>query len=102
LTNAVKFTDRGEVRVEGRATDTHLELAVRDTGIGIAHTDLPRLFQPFYQLDSGLARRHEGSGLGLSICRKLLDKMGGSIRVTSAPGVGSRFEVSLPLGGVSV
>lgn len=99
LTNAVKFTERGEVVVEGSANGSQLELAVRDTGIGIADADVPRLFQPFYQLDSGLARRHEGSGLGLSICKKLLDIMGGAIRVTSAPGVGSRFAFTLPLGG---
>lgn len=99
LTNAVKFTERGEIVVEAHTLDAHLNLAVRDTGIGIAEEDLPKLFRPFYQLDSGLARRHEGSGLGLSICKKLIDMMGGSIRVTSAPGVGSRFAISLPLQG---
>lgn len=99
LTNAVKFTERGEIVLEAEMRNAQLQLAVRDTGIGIAAEDLPKLFRPFYQLDSGLARRHEGSGLGLSICKKLVDLMGGSIRVTSAPGVGTRFAISLPLEG---
>ena len=58
--------------------------------------DLPRLFQPFMQLDTGLSRQHEGTGLGLTLVKQLTDLHGGSIEIDSQPGVGSRFSVSLP------
>jgi signal transduction histidine kinase len=95
VSNAVKFTERGEVEVAVVSTKEAVEVAVRDTGIGIVASEIPRLFQPFYQIDTGLSRRHEGTGLGLSICRKLVELMGGSIEVSSAPGVGSVFKFSL-------
>ncbi len=107
LSNAVKFTERGRVTLfldtvpdfvgAGRAVPTPaVRVMVRDTGIGIAERDLAVLFEPFQQLDSGLARQHEGTGLGLSISRRLCELMGGEIRVTSEPGVGSTFTVILP------
>jgi signal transduction histidine kinase len=71
-------------------------IEVADTGIGIKESDLPELFQPFRQVDAGTTRKHEGSGLGLSICRKLLDLLGGSIMVKSQWGRGSCFTVCLP------
>ena len=71
-------------------------LTVRDTGIGISEQDLPRLFRQFEQLDSGPARRYGGSGLGLSLTKKLVDLLGGSIAVDSQLGKGTVFTVDLP------
>ena len=107
LSNAVKFTpDGGSVRVTAREVsaaevpdakfDRYLEIAVRDTGIGIAREDLPKLFQPFTQIDSSLARRHEGTGLGLSLVKRLVHLHGGAVAVTSRLGEGSTFRVWLP------
>jgi len=96
LNNAVKFTENGHVLLSCRPEDDHYVFAVSDTGIGIRSEDLPNLFRPFYQIDSGLSRKHEGSGLGLSICQKLLDIMGGTIHVESQWGRGSTFSVRFP------
>jgi PAS domain S-box-containing protein len=100
LTNAVKFTPEGgriglQAAVDER--DASLRVVVWDTGIGIAEADLPRLFQPFVQLDSRLAREHAGTGLGLALVRRLLALHGGEVRVESQLGKGSRFIVRLPL-----
>jgi len=98
LSNAVKFTDHGTVTlVAEMIADDVLRLQVRDTGIGIKAEYLTELFQPFRQVDSGLARLHEGTGLGLAICRRLASLMGGSITVDSQWGDGSVFTVTLPL-----
>lgn len=102
LSNAVKFTEEGgEVGVEAMLDDSakppQLRVAVRDTGIGIAPEQMGRLFQAFQQLDSGSARRYEGTGLGLALTRKLVELQGGRIGVDSAPGQGSRFTVWLPV-----
>ncbi len=97
LNNAIKFTDEGEVRAELHVVGDHVRLQVVDTGIGIGESELPTLFQPFHQLDSGLARQHEGTGLGLAICRRLANLLHGEITVTSRRGHGSVFTLSLPL-----
>jgi signal transduction histidine kinase len=97
LSNAVKFSEKGAIDLECRVVDKQLEVRVRDAGIGIKTEDMGKLFNTFQQLDTGLTRSHEGSGLGLSICRKLLDMMGGLISVTSEWGVGSTFAFTLPL-----
>jgi signal transduction histidine kinase len=94
--NAVKFTDRGEVRVDVTPERGGIRFAVRDTGVGIAPADLNRLFQPFTQLDTGLTRRYGGTGLGLYISRGLAELLGGRIEVDSAPGQGSTFALVLP------
>lgn len=97
LTNAVKFTQRGEVRLSAWGDAQGLHLAVQDTGPGMAQPLLARLFEPFEQGDGGSSRRVGGTGLGLSISKRLAQLMGGHIAVRSAEGVGSRFEVVLPL-----
>lgn len=103
LNNAVKFTEKGHVSLSCRTAEGHYLLSFSDTGMGMKPEDIPNLFQPFRQIDSGLTRKHEGTGLGLSICKKIIDMMGGSIRVESEWGTGSVFTVSLPekSGGVS-
>ncbi len=99
LSNAVKFTrDGGLVIIEARRTHSDLlEFSVIDNGIGIAEKDLQRLFAPFGQLDSSLARKYEGTGLGLSMVKRLAELHGGTVSVSSFPGAGSRFTVRLPL-----
>lgn len=97
LNNAVKFSEEGHVRVECGVDGNELLTRVSDTGIGIKPEDLGKLFNPFQQVDVGLTRNHEGSGLGLSICKKLLEMMDGSISVKSEWGVGSTFTFRLPL-----
>ncbi len=99
LGNAVKFTLHGEVvlRVEPGATPEALRLRVSDSGIGLDAAAQQRIFEPFAQADSGTTRRFGGSGLGLTICRKLVQAMGGRITVESRPGEGSTFTVELAL-----
>ncbi len=110
LSNAVKFTDRGEVvmavepvaeyRPPGAGSPRPaVVVRVSDTGPGIKPGDLVHLFQPFRQVDSGLARSHDGTGLGLAICHRLAGLMGGEIGVASEWGRGSTFSVTLPLHG---
>jgi PAS domain S-box-containing protein len=97
LGNAVKFTDQGEVSVRCWRENEWLVTAIRDTGIGIDSQHHQTIFEPFRQADTGLARKREGSGLGLSICKRLVQRLGGLIFVESAPGQGSTFTVRLPL-----
>jgi signal transduction histidine kinase/CheY-like chemotaxis protein len=102
LSNAIKFTAKGAVnaalevvaRAEGRAT---LRFTVRDSGIGIAPDTLPELFREFRQADATITRRYGGTGLGLAIAKRLVDRMGGTIAVDSAPGEGSAFSFDLDL-----
>jgi PAS domain S-box-containing protein len=99
LSNAVKFTQpSGKVtlKVTANPLGKRLEFSICDTGIGIAAADLSRLFTPFTQLDSGLSREQEGTGLGLALVKKLTDIHGGAITVTSEVGLGSCFTVALP------
>jgi CheY-like chemotaxis protein len=107
LSNAVKFTpEGGEVRLVARRVgpaavphgkfEHYLELAVADTGIGIASEDQARVFQPFVQIDSALSRRYAGTGLGLSMVKRLAELHDGAVALTSPPGKGSTFTVWLP------
>lgn len=94
--NAVKFTDVGEVRLELSACEGEVRFTIRDTGIGIAPRDFDRLFRPFAQLDTGLTRRHGGTGLGLYISRTLAELLGGRIELESELRQGSAFTLVLP------
>jgi signal transduction histidine kinase/CheY-like chemotaxis protein len=98
ISNALKFTEQGEIRVTAALEGETLALSVRDTGLGISDENLSRLFGKFDQLDSSTTRRFGGTGLGLSICRELAHLMDGDISVTSKLGEGSCFvlRVNLP------
>ena len=97
LGNAIKFTDTGSISLEARVEAGLLCIRISDTGIGMTPEQVERLFLPFEQADSSTTRRFGGSGLGLSISSHLVKAMGGNIVVTSAPGVGSSFDVRVPL-----
>jgi signal transduction histidine kinase len=95
--NAVKYTEHGEVRLELRpATDDGIEFRVRDTGIGIQLEHLEKIFEPFWQVDSGQRATNRGTGLGLSVVRGLVRLLGGDVTVESVVGCGSTFTVRLP------
>lgn len=97
MSNAVKFTERGEVTLSCAVEERYVVFRVRDTGIGIEARDMPKLFAPFHQIDSGTTRQHEGTGLGLAISKRLTEALGGAIEVSSELGKGSTFKVSLPM-----
>ncbi len=101
LSNAIKFTEHGKVELDVAVRDHAslrvLSFAVSDTGIGIAPEKHKLIFRAFQQADGSTSRRYGGSGLGLSISRKLMQLMGGDIRVSSEPGKGSCFRAELPL-----
>ncbi len=101
LSNGIKFTPEGgqvQLSVAIHAAAGRVEFAVKDSGIGIPAEDLPRLFQPFVQLDAGLSRRYEGTGLGLALVKRLAGQHGGDVTVasTGVPGEGSCFTIVLP------
>lgn len=97
LANAVKFTESdGEVLLSAGLQDSMVVVSVTDTGIGINKSDMDKLFKEFSQVDGSLSRRHEGTGLGLSLSGKLVEMHGGTIGVESKPGRGSRFYFNIP------
>ncbi len=103
VNNAVKFTERGEIRLEIELLErtgekVQLKFSVRDTGIGLTKEQAAKLFQPFTQADMSTTRKHGGTGLGLTICRRLVELMGGRIWLESEPGTGSAFYFTLWLG----
>ncbi|HEX5217968.1 MAG TPA: response regulator [Verrucomicrobiae bacterium] len=103
VNNAVKFTETGEIRleiaqVERTGEKVQLKFAVRDTGIGMTKEQSEKLFQPFTQADMSTTRKHGGTGLGLTICRRLVELMGGRIWLESEPGKGSTFYFTVWLG----
>ena len=96
VNNAVKFTEQGEIRlnielIERTGEKVQLKFSVRDTGMGMTKEQSAKLFQPFTQADMSTTRKHGGTGLGLTICRRLVELMGGRIWLESEPGVGSTF-----------
>jgi signal transduction histidine kinase/CheY-like chemotaxis protein/CHASE3 domain sensor protein len=101
--NAVKFTERGEIRVdielvERTGQKVQLKCSVRDTGIGMTREQSEKLFQPFTQADMSTTRKHGGTGLGLTICRRLVELMGGRIWLESEPGAGTTFFFTVWMG----
>jgi len=106
LNNALKYTPHGEIRVrltrrpdqgQDAAHADQLQLEVRDTGVGIAAEAMPRIFEPYVRLEDRKLPRTEGSGLGLAVVRRLVDRLGGQMAVESTPDRGSRFIVWLPI-----
>ncbi len=98
LSNAFKFTFDGEIEVALTERGESVELRVRDTGVGIAEADLPKLFQRFQRVRSARSRTHEGSGIGLALVRELVKLHGGDVGLESREGVGTTFTVRLPKG----
>jgi signal transduction histidine kinase/DNA-binding response OmpR family regulator len=98
VSNAIKFNPvGGRVTIRARQAESWIEIAVSDTGIGIAKADLGRLFTEFQQLDSGPGRQQEGTGLGLALTKRFAELHGGKVSVESVPGKGSTFTLRLPL-----
>lgn len=101
LTNAVKFTETGEIRLEVQTVSeeggSFVEIAVSDTGIGIDKRDQEIIFEEFRQLDGSSSRQYGGTGLGLNLCKKIAESLGGKIKVASEVGKGSTFSLLLPL-----
>ena len=98
MTNAIRATESGgRITVGCEASGTEAHVHVEDTGVGISPEKLETIFSPFVQLDRALNQPREGAGLGLAISRGLAEAMGGRLSVTSTPGAGSRFTVTLPL-----
>lgn len=103
VNNAVKFTERGEIRMSAELLERtgekcQLKFSVRDTGLGMTKEQAAKLFQPFTQADMSTTRKHGGTGLGLTICRRLVELMGGQIWLESEPGKGSIFSFTVWLG----
>ena len=96
IENAIKYTPAGEVVVETHGDDAHVVVSIADSGIGIPTEDIPHLFQKFYRVDNSDTREIGGTGLGLYLCRKLIEAMGGRIWVDSEYKKGSTFSVELP------
>src|SRR5262249_15480562 len=99
LSNALKFTEQGEIRVSATLTPAGdaVVFAVTDTGIGIAPEDQEIIFEEFTQIAHPLQQRVKGTGLGLPLCKKLAELLGGSVAARSAPGVGSTFSATIPV-----
>lgn len=95
LSNANKFTDFGRVELSLSAENDTLKFSVLDNGIGLSHEDLKKIFNPFVQVDQSRTKRHQGTGIGLSICKKILESMHSEIIVESVPGAGSVFSFEL-------
>ena len=98
LSNAQKYSPQGgEIQILARRTDGHLELDVKDSGIGIAQADQKRLFTRFFRAENAVSSQEDGTGLGLAICLEIVERHGGEIQVDSELGKGSRFRILLPL-----
>ena len=103
VNNAVKFTERGEIRLKAELMERtgdkcQLKFSVQDTGLGMTKEQTAKLFQPFTQADMSTTRKHGGTGLGLTISRRFVEMMGGQIWLESEPGEGSTFSFTVWLG----
>jgi two-component system capsular synthesis sensor histidine kinase RcsC len=97
LSNAIKFTDVGCIVLHVSRAGDYLSIRVRDTGVGIPAKEVVKLFDPFFQVGTGVQRNFQGTGLGLAICEKLISMMDGDISVDTEPGMGSQFTIRIPL-----
>jgi signal transduction histidine kinase len=97
LSNAIQYTDAGSVNLRARETDGRLQIQVEDTGVGIAHGELTKIFDEFHRPDSVHARGRPGTGLGLTISRRLARLLGGDVTAESSVGLGSTFTLDLPI-----
>ncbi len=97
LSNGIKFTDKGEVRVSCVVNNGNLEVRIADTGVGIAVENIENVFEPFWQAEQTATRRAGGTGLGLSVTRKLARLLGGDVTVASRQGAGTTFLLTLPM-----
>jgi signal transduction histidine kinase len=95
--NAIKFTQAGSIDIGVKAIDGQFNVAVSDTGTGIAPEDRERIFEEFHQVDNSSTRKKGGTGLGLSISRRLIELHGGRIDLDSTLGVGSTFRIIIPV-----
>jgi signal transduction histidine kinase len=96
VSNAVKFTEEGPVTVRLRRREAAVEVAVADSGIGIPPPAQERVFEEFFQVSTGNDRTHDGNGLGLTIARRMVERMGGTLTLESTPGTGTTVTVRLP------
>lgn len=96
INNAVKFSESGQIAIDYRITDSRVLFSVTDNGIGIPPNRYNEIFESFYQVDNSLSRHYQGLGIGLSICKGLLNMMGGRISVDSQVGAGSTFTFDIP------
>ena len=97
LSNAEKFTEKGEIWISSGHKGNRYEIKVKDSGIGISPVEQGNIFEPFEQVDGSATRKYGGTGIGLTISKKFMELMGGVIRVDSEPGQGSEFVISLPV-----
>jgi signal transduction histidine kinase len=97
LGNAIKFTDNGTIAFKAKKEDKHLIITVEDTGVGISHDELKKIFSKLYQAYTGDDRKNEGAGLGLYICKEIIKKHKGEIWATGEIGKGSTFTIKLPI-----
>jgi signal transduction histidine kinase len=97
VSNAIKFTDEGEVSVQVTLSDDIFVVSVSDTGVGISEADQQTIFNEFQQVDSSSTRKRGGVGLGLAIARRIVERHGGRLWVDSSPGEGSTFSFTLPV-----
>jgi hypothetical protein len=98
ISNAIKFTEKGSVICKVRRTDNAITVSIIDSGIGIAETDQPQVFEQFRQIGNTLTEKPKGTGLGLPICKQIVEHQGGTIWVESELGKGSNFSFTLPIG----
>jgi signal transduction histidine kinase len=96
LVNALKFTDEGSISISAKQKKNHIHIEVKDTGIGISKDEVNKVFNKFYQAYTGDDRKNEGTGLGLFICREIVQKHKGEIWVESEIGKGSTFYIKIP------
>jgi len=97
INNAIKFTEKGTVTISAYKNETDVNIEITDTGIGISDDYIKSIFDEFRQIDGSSSRRYEGTGLGLTIVKKLVEKLGGQISVSSIPGSGSCFLLKIPI-----